>query len=363
MIARKGLLYAVLSHVVRTIDRHSSMPALHHVKLESDGDTLRIEATDLTTHIVASIPCQGRVRACLPARALCDFVKPDDIKDRQSLVELLPEEGEKITVAVDAAMTTMSSLPVADFPRRPGDKLAPKSWTTVGTWRAADIVEALGWVSLACGTDETRRHLTGVLFEKDHVVGLDGHRLHLAKINGLDGGATLLPSKSIAAMIRIAPKSGDIIATRSKDVVRFAFATGNVTWEIETRVMEDKFPPYEQVIPKNEQYTAEVDRDAFLRAITRMPRSKTNRSHSVRMVVNGAIRLERHGDEGTMSTTLPILRTTHTGPDSIIGVNASYLADAFSSGAEVVTARFGGELDPLRFDIGDRVAVVMPMRQ
>ena len=362
MIARKGLLYACLSHITRTIDRHSSMPALHHVKLESDGDTLKIEATDLTTHISAAIPCQGRVRACLPAKSLCDFVKPDDMKDRQSLVELLPEEGEKITVAVDAAMTTMSSIPIADFPRSPSVQIKAREWSTIGTWRAADIVEALGWVSLACGTDETRRHLCGVLFEKDHVVGLDGHRLHLAKMPGLEGGATLLPSKSIAAMVRIA-KTGDIIATRSKDVVRFAFTTGNVQWEIETRPMEEKFPPYDQVIPKYPQFTADIDRDAFLRAITRMPRSKGNRTHGVRMVVNGAIRLERDGDDGMMSTTIAITRSTHTGPDSIIGVNSTYLADAFSSGADVVTARFGGELDPLRFDIGDRVAVVMPMRQ
>ena len=118
MTIRKGLLHAVLSRVVRMISRNPSMPILQHVKLDADGSTLRVEATDLTTHIVASIPCEGRFSACLPGSALAAFIKPDDTKDKQSIVELLPEEGGKVTVAIEAALSTMAALSATDFPVR-----------------------------------------------------------------------------------------------------------------------------------------------------------------------------------------------------------------------------------------------------
>jgi DNA polymerase III sliding clamp (beta) subunit (PCNA family) len=229
MIVRKGLLYAVLSHLCRSIDRHASITTLHHLKLDGDGNTFRIEATDLTTHVVATIPCDGRFSACLPARQLAEFVKPDDAADRHTQVELLPETDGKVEVAVEAALTTLPSLPAADFPRRPGDKLAPHDWKGAGTWRAADFASALGWVSLAVDNDETRKHLTGILFASDEVVGLAGHRLHLVRMNGIGGGTpTLIAGRSIAALLRLLPKSGDVAALRAKDTVRFTvthFAT------------------------------------------------------------------------------------------------------------------------------------------
>ena len=123
MIVRKGLLHAVLAQLCRGIDRNSSIPVLSHVKLDADGSSLRVEATDLATHVVATIPCQGRFSGCLPAKVFADFVKPEDAKDKQTVVELLPEEGGKVTAAVEAAITTMAMLPAADFPRRPGDWL------------------------------------------------------------------------------------------------------------------------------------------------------------------------------------------------------------------------------------------------
>lgn len=368
MIIRRGLLYAVLTQFHRLIDRHASIPALHHVKLESlDGTTLRIEATDLTTHTNATISCDGKFSACLPAKALTEFVKPDDAQDRYRQVELLPEGEDKVTIAVEAALTTMTVLPSKDFPARPGDKHGAKAWQDAGSWRAGALASGLGWVSLAAGTDETRRHLTGLLFARDEVVGLDGHRLHLVRMSGLDGGvSTLVASKSIAALLRILPTSGEVTALRAKDSIRFRCSNGNVQWELETQAITDvQFPPYNQVIPAegNETFRAEVDREALVRGIARMPKSRDKRHVGVRVIVNGAIKIERDGDEGVASCTVPVLSTTHEGADSTLGVSAAYLADALSCSAPIIIGRFGGELDPIRLDLGpDKLAVIMPMR-
>ena len=365
MTIRKGLLHAVLSRVVRMISRNPSMPILQHVKLDADGSTLRVEATDLTTHIVASIPCEGRFSACLPGSALAAFIKPDDTKDKQSIVELLPEEGGKVTVAIEAALSTMAALSATDFPVRAGDKHASRDWLAAGTWQAAQLGNALKWLLPAVGTDTTRPAMTGVMFTPDEIVGLDGHRLHLIKMPGISGGPALLPGSAIATLLRVLPKSGEVSAERAKDFVRFRCATGDVQWEIEAAAMTDlHYPPFRQVIPAEgtEAFSTEVDREILLHAINRMLKPKGS-SRGVRITVNGAIKLERDGDDGSTSRTVPVVSTTHDGPDSVIGIDAGYLADALGGCSDAVIARFNDAFGPIRIDIGEgQVAVIMPMR-
>src|SRR5262249_36162342 len=149
---RKGLLHGVLSRLCRVIDRHAGLPVVSHVKLHSEGGVLRVEATNLSAHFTARIPCHGKITCCLPAKALCKFLKPEDATDHHTLVELLPKDDGKVTIAVEAATATMSALPVSDFPCRAGKKHVV--WRVASTWRVSDFAVAVGWVCLAVGQEE-----------------------------------------------------------------------------------------------------------------------------------------------------------------------------------------------------------------
>ena len=47
----------------------------------------------------------------------------------------------------------------------------------------------------------------------------------------------------------------------------------------------------------------------------------------------------------------------------VILIQLVYATDALACDVPIVIARFGGELDPVRLDLGpDKLAVVMPMR-
>jgi DNA polymerase-3 subunit beta len=361
MIATKGVLFTVLSQLAKVSDRRSSMPALSHVKIETREGSARLTATDLTTTLTATIPAKGDLSACLPAKALAEFVKPEGRADRDTVVELKLVEKGQVVVASDGAMTTLVALPSKDFPLRPGDKHVPEEWKKQGTWDVAEFTEKLSWVLLAVGLDETRRHLTGVLFTPEECVALDGHRLHLTVLRGMAAGPTLVAGKSIAALLNILPKQGEIRVGRAKDVLRFRVGE----WEIETQVMTEKFPSYDQVVPSlgNESFTADIDRERLVRVLAKMPKPSGHRPASVRMKLNGQLVLERDGDTGTSSATVPLVGTNHTGPDFVIGVNAKYLVDALAQGDATITARFSDELAPIRLDLGaDRLAIVMPMR-
>lgn len=359
MTIQKGPLHAALARLLRIISRTTTMPVLQHVKLDADGSSLSIEATDLTTYAIATVPCDGSFSGCLPARALAEFVKPEDAKDKSSIVELLPERGNKITVAVEGALTTMFSLPTSAFPLRPSDKPNTKAWVHQVTWDAAEFSAKIEWVALAASQDCTRAHLTGVFFDENAVVATDGHRMHVAPMAGMAAGPTLIDGRSVAALLGMMPRGGEVVVDRAGDVVRFSVAD----FLLETTAMSEEFPPYQQVIPSSEDFSVEVDREALLYAIARIAKSKAHGSKGLRIVANGAIRLERDTEDGSTSTTVPVIRTTHEGEDGIIGAAPKYLVDALSSGSDVVTLRFGDALSPIRCDLGDgRVGVVMPMR-
>ncbi len=366
MIVQNGALFSALKALVRVIDHQPSIPALGHVRLEADGQQLVLDATDLTTYMRATVPCDGTLAACLlPGKSLLDFVKPSNATDQKSPIEFQPVEDGKVVVADDGALVTLTSALAEGFPLRPGDKLALRDWLAAGTWSAPQLADALKWISMAVGTDTTRPAMTGVMFTPDEIVGLDGHRLHLIKMPGISGGPALLPGSAIATLLRVLPKSGEVSAERAKDFVRFRCATGDVQWEIEAAAMTDlHFPPFRQVIPAEgtEAFSTEVDREILLHAINRMLKPKGS-SRGVRITVNGAIKLERDGDDGSTSRTVPVVSTTHDGPDSVIGIDAGYLADALGGCSDAVIARFNDAFGPIRIDIGEgQVAVIMPMR-
>ena len=198
----------------------------------------------------------------------------------------------------------------------------------------------------------------------DELVGLDGHRMHIARVRGFSNSPPIILSGSaIATLLRILPKTGEVAASRSGDLVRFQVQHGDVRWELETPARSAvEFPPYSNVIPRegSESFRTELEREALVRGLGRMPKSRRG---GLRMVVNGAITLEKDSDEGTATCTIPVLDSTHSGPDTTIGVNPAYLTDALSCDVPIVIGRFSGELDPIRLDLGpDKVAVVMPMR-
>lgn len=336
MLAAKGALFAALSSLCKVIDRHTTMPILTHVRLDASGGTLRLLVTDLTTWLAITVPCEGRLSACLPSQALRDFVKPDCRADRASKVELKLVEDGQVVVAYEGAMTTLAAMPVGDFPARPGDKHPARSWRGQATWDAAELADKLGWVLLAVSLDETRPHLTGVYFDREQVVAVDGHRLHLARLPGMSGGPALIPGKSVAALLHVLPKQGEVSALRAEEKLRFRAGD----WELETRAMEGQFPPYDQVIPAegSEAFRAVVERGRMAHALSRIPRAALRRSHHIRLKVNGKVELLTDGDSGAATIAVPVVSTTHEGPDFTMGINPHYLADAVAEGEERVTA-------------------------
>ena len=358
MIIQKGPLYTILSKLGRLTERRPSVPINECIRLYSTGHKLELTGTDETTWLSASMRVDEPFRACLPVKPLLEFLKPSDRADRESIVEFRAVENKQVVVAFEGSMITLPTSPVDDFPKSPTVSASrPKK---VKTWCIPDFRAALTWVLLAVGLDESRPAMTSVLFDLDCVVAVDGHRLHRASLGGF-GWPTLLASSSIGALLSVLPKTGPLELFRAGDVL--VFRAGE--WELVAKPIEAQFPPYQHVIPSEsyERFHAIVDGPVVKAALRRFQRSSLGHSNGVRLKINGSIEIAASSEAGSTSTKVPVIETTHSGPDFCIGVNATYLRDAVSTGEDKIALRFSGELDPIVIRPAEhKLAVIMPMR-
>jgi hypothetical protein len=114
--------------------------------------------------------------------------------------------------------------------------------------------------------------------------------------------------------------------------------------------------------PSFETFHTVVEIARLAEALKRLPKTRAGRNQAIKLRVNGQIFLERDTGDTTASATVPVVKSTHHGADFEMGVDARYFLAALAVEDELVTSRFGGPLDPIRVEIGDRVAVLMPMR-
>jgi hypothetical protein len=81
------------------------------------------------------------------------------------------------------------------------------------------------------------------------------------------------------------------------------------------------------------------------------------------MHVNGVLNLKSwDADDTAAEIEVPTIHSNHQGDDLITCFDLAYLQDAMRTAGPQIQMGFGGELDPLRVDTDDRLAVIMPLR-
>jgi DNA polymerase-3 subunit beta len=219
--------------------------------------------------------------------------------------------------------------------------------------------------------DETRQHLAGVLFESDgttaRMVSTDGHRL--SKVSRpMAGGpklatGVLIPRKGIVELRRAIETREDAVGDR--DPRRELRAQGGRRRHL-GQADRRAVPPYDQVIPKDNDRAFEVSRLGFLDALKRVALMSSDKTFGVKLgVEKGKIRVET--DNPDLGAAKEEIDVGYKGTPVQIGFNARYFIDLLTEiETPEVRVELSGELDPAVVRPagggGDYVCVVMPMR-
>jgi len=367
----KSDLHRGLSRLQAVVEKRHSMPVLANVLLDAsgsgEGGHLELVATDLEVGVrdvhAAQVEDTGRIT--VSARKLFDIVRelPDDP------LQLLAGADAFLEIRSGRIHFSLAGTAAEEYPNLPA--FSPDRLVSLQASILSTMIERTMY---ATSLDETRYNLNGVYFEvlpesqKIRMVATDGHRLALVdrvignEVESLVSGV-IIPRKGLAELKRL-------VDEEDADQVEIGFEENSglarknsVT--LVMRLIEGKFPSYEQVIPTNAEHHLTLASEPLIRAIRRVALLSVERSHAVKLEFSsGILRLSSNNpDLGQAQEELDV---DYSGDDVVIGFNAKYLQESLTAfGAKEVQLSLHDANSPVIIrptDEPDSLAVVMPMR-
>jgi DNA polymerase-3 subunit beta len=308
--------------VAASVPAKTTLPVLANILVEATKDGVRLSATDLdiavSTLIPAEVDTEGAVT--LPARKLVEIVRE------------LPSGGIRVTgtgeqrVQLECGRSKFKLLGISkdEFPRFPPVKF-DRPWTV----SAGDLQKLIGHVAFAASQEESRPVLNGVLWElrpdRMRMVATNGHRLakmDIAAAGGKESADLIVPPKALEQIRRLFSPSDEIALATSENHI--GFRSGQTL--VFSRLIEGPYPNYEQVIPRENDKVATVDRQTFSAALRRVGVVASDQTHRVRLAFTAGL--------AKFSVSTPDLGEAHDeialtyeGDPLEIGFNANYLLE------------------------------------
>ena len=316
-----------LKSVQNIVAGKGSLPILQNVLLEAKGKELCMTTTDLDISIRSICECEvvEQGNSTIPVKLLFNAVA----KVAEGEVQVSVDAHERAEITAGSAKFKLAGMPAMEFPRLPQDEDA-----YAYSIPQATLKEMLRKVAYAASQDDTRRTLKGVLMSfkdgKLTMVATDGRRLALVESeNEFPKDAErdiVLPSKAVSELQRSLGGEDDVSVLVQKSQV--CFKLNNMM--IYSKLMDDVYPNYRQVIPRETAESIEVDRQLLLDALDRVSVMTMDEAHSTKLIFeNGKLTItSASSDIGEAKDIVPI---KYAGEKIEIMFNPTYVMDALKA--------------------------------
>ena len=369
LVVRKADLLRELQLFQGIVERKNTIPILANVLIETDGDQVKLLATDLEVGLrsrcQASVSKKGSLT--LPAKKLYEIIKALPETDVR-----IEEEKSGVKVAADRFDSRMQTLPREDFPTLPDG---------TGSYSATlprDVLKHMvKKTQFAITGEDTRYFLNGALFiqrpDSMSLVSTDGHRLALitvprdmtrSRAKSNDEERVILPRKTLMELDRLLSEGeGDIQYERGENHLFFEVG-GRL---LISRMIDGQFPAFERVIPKGNDKRVEFDRDRLTSAVKRVALLSNERSRAVKFQIDkGKVEIASSSPE--FGEAKEVLMVDYAAAPVTICFNAQYVLDFLGAvESESIGLEFKDEMSqavmkPIGADGYDYTYVIMPMR-
>jgi DNA polymerase-3 subunit beta len=367
-IERAALLKS-LGHVQSVVERRTTIPILSNVKLEAEGGTLGLSATDLDLSVVeeteAEVAQPGATTA--PAHTLYDVVRklPEGAR-----VAIERSAGGELTLRSGRATFDLPCLPADEFPSM-GDEGLEHSFALP----VNELRKLIDRTRFAISTEETRYYLNGIFLHAREdgpgclrSVATDGHRLARFETALPDGAAgmppVIVPRKAIGEVRKLIDDlEGDAPVEIGLSPARIRFRIGPAV--LRSRLIDGTFPDYERVIPTGNDKLLVASTKELSAVIDRVATISTDRSRAIKLALaDGRLTLSVVSPEA--GRAVEELDVSYPSEPLEIGFNARYMLDmsAQIEGDEIEVAIADAASPMLVRDPKDSstLYVLMPMR-
>lgn len=318
-----------LGIVARGVSTRSAIQTLSGVLLEATDGAAELQATDtelgIRAGVTSTVEREGSV--VVPGRLLLDVARSLP-SDSVSLEHRASEQD--VEVKSGTATFHLRTLPREDFPNLP-----EHSGASPISIPAPAFIETVERVARSASRDETRPHLTGVLVTTSgnalRMVATDSYRLSV-KETPLDqavGGEleVNVPARTLQELGRIASSTGaEAIGVTALDN-QVVFEVGDIV--LSSRLVEGRFPNYQQLLPEAYEHELRVDRGELLDVVRRVSLLAQKNAPLRLSFSEGQLEVSAQTpDIGEASESLPV---PFNGEPLAIGFNPEFFRDGLES--------------------------------
>ncbi len=371
-------LKSALSKVSAVVPAKVTVPILQDVLFRLNGNVLRLTASDLEISVRVEVnPVDGLEdgAVAVPEDKLTSVVKT---MGEGLLLEFETVNSERILIRTNKGgeyvMPGVSAEHFPDIPETVGEE---------GGFRASIWGEVLKEIIektvFATSKEELRPATMGVLFQfKENefiAVATDGYRLVKMVRKGVVEKSTA--DSQLSSGIIVPAKTLQIIAKSIEDEDKVSilvnekhiqFSTEEIT--IISRLIDEKYPNYESVIPYENDKELLVERDILLSSVKRVSIFANSTTNQVKFRLEPSGYLEVSAEDTDFGgSAKEVLNCEYKGDSMEIGFNAKFILDSLGHlDSERVLFKFGSPtraviVQPYETrDDREILMLVMPMR-
>lgn len=362
-------LLGVLSRMQTIVEKKSTMPVLQNVLLECKDSSLKIFATDLEVSLVDELEVESKKSGSIAVNAKNFY---DIIKELEpNTIQVVKRDNNNLLIKQKRSEFNLLCIAADEYPVFP--TYSTKDFIRIESKQFLDMIDKTIY---SVSNDQTRYHLNGVYFEakaKDkapvfRMVATDGHRLSLIDRKVDIKGAlkvehgVIIPRKGVNEIRKLLES---VSGTFEMAVEGAQFILKNESTVLMVRLVEGKYPNYQQLIPEKLSKKIQVKREPLITSLKRVSLLANQKSRGVILSISKG-KMEITSNDPELGNAKEELDIDYDGSGLKISFNARYILDVLSAcDEEDVDISLNDQLSPglLRpHEDSNYTCVVMPMR-
>jgi DNA polymerase III subunit beta len=328
-IVSSSVLLKQLSSINGVITTNPVVPILENFLFEINENKLIITASDLQTSMITELEVESKESGniAVPARILLETLKN---LPEQPVTFTIDQDSYSIEISSDNGRYKLAGENATDFPKVPAvsDDFSIDMSTDV-------LASAINNTIFATSNDELRPAMTGVYMNLSETnttfVATDGHRLvryRRVDVASDNGNAIIIPRKALNLLKTTLPAENVNVSVEF-NVSNAFFKFGNI--KMICRLIDERFPDYENVIPTANDNNMTIDRSEILSSLKRIAIYANKTTHQVRLKITGSELQISAEDLDFANEANERLSCEHDGADIEIGFNARFLIEMLSN--------------------------------
>lgn len=328
-IVSSSALLKQLSGINGVITTNPVVPILENFLFEISDGMLTVTASDLQTSMITELEVESKENGniAVPARILLETLKN---LPEQPVTFSIDEETYGVEISSDNGRYKLAGENATDFPKVPD--VADDFSVDIST----DILSsAINNTIIATSNDELRPAMTGVYMNLTDTnttfVSTDGHRLiryRRVDVASDNSSAIIIPRKALNLLKATLPSEITNVTVEFNMSNAF-FKFNNI--KMICRLIDERFPDYENVIPAENNNVMTIDRGELLSSLKRIAIYANKTTHQVRLKITGSELQISAEDLDFANEANERLSCEHDGEDIEIGFNAKFLIEMLNN--------------------------------